>query len=155
MSIYRLMIVTGLCCLFLGCSTARYKSDNPNWKEAKTNMNSGMHYLLGYGVKKNETKAFYYFNEAATKEDDPFAQNELAYLYATGKGVKRDDERAFFWYKKAAERGLASAEYNLGLFYLNGIGIEPDKQQAMIWFAKSAAHGFEPAIEAQKRYQAS
>jgi uncharacterized protein len=118
-------------------------------------MNTGMHYLLGYGVPKNETKAFYYFNEAAVKENDAFAQNELAYLYATGKGVKRDDERAFFWYQKAAKRGLASAEYNLGLLYLHGIGTKADQKEALIWFDKSAAHGFEPALEAQKRYRST
>ncbi len=142
MSIQKLILIIGLSFLFAGCSTGGYYSDNMAGGGGPAKM--GMRYLLGRGVPQNDTKAFYYFNQAANN-DDPFAQNEVAYLYAAGKGTSRNYERALFWYEKAANHGLASAQYNLGLMYLHGIGTAPNKEVAMQWFQKSAARGFEPA----------
>ena len=142
MSFKKLLLLIGLSMLFAGCSTSNlgsnsaYSDDSPK--------STGVRYLLGRGVEQSNEKAFYYFNKAAN-QNDPFAQNEIAYMYAAGKGTQKNDAKAFSWYKKAAEHGLASAQYNLGIMYLRGLGTNANKTLAMDWFKKSAAHGFEPA----------
>jgi len=138
------LLILGLSFLFVGCSTGGYYSDNI---ASGGPANMGVRYLLGRGVPQNDAKAFSYFSQAANA-GDPFAQNEVAYLYAAGKGTSRNNAKALFWYKKAANYGLASAQYNLGLMYLHGLGTAPNKELAMQWFQKSASHGFLPARQA-------
>ena len=49
-----------------------------------------------------------------------------------------------FWVeivKKAAEKGEASAMFNLGLCYKNGIGVEKNLMEAVKWFKKAAEKG--------------
>lgn len=144
MSIKKLLLLVGLSMLFAGCSTSNYLGNNSSAYSDNSPKSMGVRYLLGRGVEQNDEKAFYYFNKAA-EENDPFAQNELAYMYAAGKGTQKSYKKAFSWYHKAAEHGLASAQYNLGLMYLRGLGTAPNKALAKEWFTKSAAHGFEPA----------
>lgn len=146
MSIKKLLLLCGLCVFFVGCTTGGY---NPNLaRYAKEgNAKLGVRYLFGRGLPENHVKAFEHFYQAA-KAGDPFAQNEVAYLYAAGKGTPRNPAKALFWYQKAADHGLASAQYNLGLMYLYGLGTEPNKATAKKWIAKSAANGFSPAKQA-------
>lgn len=145
MSIRKLMLLLGLSVLFAGCSTGRNGSEGFVAMAPATTADMGARYLLGRGVPKNESKAFSYFKQAADSENDPFAQNEVAYLYAAGKGTTRDDEKAIYYYTKAANHGLASAQYNLGLMYLHGIGTPRNKEEGLKWIRKAAGHGFEPA----------
>lgn len=139
MSIKRLIVLIGLCGLFAGCSTGRYDM----MRGSSANM--GVRYLLGRGVPQSDSKAFAYFHFHA-RSDDPFAQNELAYMYAAGKGTTRDYTKALIWYQKAADHGLESAQYNLSLMYLYGLGTPRNNVLAMKWLQKSASHGFEPAV---------
>lgn len=152
MSIRKLLLIIGLSVLFTGCSTGRYPGSDQMLaaQQGLSNADLGKRYLLGRGVPQNNEKAFTYFSKAAN-EDDPFAQNELAYMYAAGKGTQRDDAKSFYWYQKAADHGLASAQYNLGLMYLRGLGTPANKELAIEWFKKSASHGFEPAKQALAR----
>jgi len=143
MSIKKITLLMGLCVLFAGC-TGQYGYDMQASGRPETATDKGARYLLGRGVAQNDAKAFTYFKQG-TDDDDPFAENEVAYMYATGKGTSRDYGKALSYYQKAANHGLASAQYNLGLMYLHGLGIPPNKTLAMQWIQKSAAHGFEPA----------
>lgn len=147
--IKKLIIVAALSVLLVACSTGRMVNDANNPYLKGTPVQMGERYLLGRGVPQNDKRAFYYFSQA---EDDPFAQNELAYMYATGKGTEQNYAKAFSFYQKAANHGLSSAQYSLGLFYLRGLGTEPNKALAIEWFKKSAAQGFEPAKRALKKY---
>jgi len=145
----RLMLLIGTCLLLNGCETTKYVG-NTGYAEAGQHESAtkmGVRFLLGRGVPQNDAKAFGYFLTAAN-EGDPFAENEVAYLYAAGKGTSQDYAKAFEYYQKAANHGLASAQYSLGLMYANGLGTTPDKMMAQQWFKKSAAHGFEPAKQA-------
>lgn len=138
MSIKRLIVLVGLCGLFAGCSTGRYNM------MGGSSANEGVRYLMGRGVPQSDAKAFAYFRYKA-RSDDPFAQNEVAYMYAAGKGTPRDYAKALEWYQKAADHGLESAQYNLSLMYYYGLGTPKDKTMAMQWLQKAAKHGFEPA----------
>ena len=142
MSIQKILLVVGLSVLLAACATGRLTGDAASQNETATDM--GVKYLLGRGVPRNDTKAFYYFSQGA-KENDPFAQNELAYMYAAGKGTARDYGKAFTYYQLAADHHLASAQYNLGLLYWHGLGVGKNKIVAREWFRRSAAQGFPPA----------
>ena len=152
MWIKRFVILLGLVTLFTGCSADQISMDNFTMASAGSSTDRGVRYLLGRGVPQNSEKAFYYFHQAANN-DDPFAENEVAYMYATGEGTTQNYGEAFKWYQRAANHDLASAQYNLGLFYLYGLGTESNKALAIKWFQKSANHGFEPARVALARYQ--
>ncbi len=149
MFIKRIMLVAGLSLLLAACSTGRVPNANDAYLKG-TPSQMGERYLLGRGVPQDDAKAFQYFSQA---DDDPYAQNELAYMYATGKGTPQNYNKAFYYYKAAANHGLASAQYSLGLCYLHGLGTTPDKILALSWFKKSADQGFEPAKRALKKYE--
>lgn len=140
MSMQRLLWVIGLSMLFAGCTTTQYDA-----VQGGTNTQKGVRYLLGRGVSQSDQKAFYHFNKGANEDNNIYAQNELAYLYAAGKGTHKDYTKALYYYQKAATRGLASAQYNLGMMYANGLGTSPNQVMARKWLEKSAALGFEPA----------
>lgn len=148
MFVKKLITVCGLSILLAACSTGRINNSNDHYVKG-TPSQMGVQYLLGRGVPQDDAKAFYYFSQA---DNEPAAQNELAYLYAAGKGTDQNYNKAFYYYKKAAEHGLASAQYSLGLFYMRGLGTEPNKTLALEWFKKSADQGFEPAKRAVKKY---
>ena len=149
MSIRSTLFIVGLSVLLASCSTSGSYTGSNGQKTSTTDM--GVSYLLGRGVPQSDTKAFAYFSQAANNEDNPFAQNELAYMYAAGKGTTRDQGKAFYYYQKAANHGLASAQYNLGLMYQYGLGTPRNGALAKEWIQKSAAHGFEPAKTALAR----
>ena len=56
-------------------------------------------------------------------------------------GVPQSDENAVKWFTKAAEKGLASAQYNLGRCYENGDGISKSYEKAVEWYSKAANQG--------------
>lgn len=129
--------------LLSGCATT-HTHEVMGAKKQETDTERGVRYLLGRGVEQSNEQAFYYFSQAAD-EEDPLAQNEVAYLYASGKGTSQNYNKAFKYYMKAANQGLASAQYNVGFFYLHGLSVPVDTTMAKTWFEKSAASGFEPA----------
>lgn len=149
MPIRKFIYLITLCITFSGCSTGGYQSGD--WMASDSdNTKMGVRHLFGRGAMQSDQKAFYYFNKAAN-DGDPFAQNEIAYMYAAGKGTSQDYVQALNWYQKAADHGLASAQYNLALMYLYGLGTPKNKLLAMKWLQKSAAHGFEPAQQRLSR----
>lgn len=50
-------------------------------------------------------------------------------------------------YSEAAEKGLAKAQFNLGLCYALGNGVEQNDNASVKWFRKAAEQGFEKAKE--------
>lgn len=69
------------------------------------------------------------------------AQNFLGLCYLNGKGVEKDTLKAFKYIKNAAEKGYASAQYNIGRFYKYGIGCEIDYIKAKEWFEIASNNG--------------
>ena len=92
MSIKKLLLLMGLSMLFAGCSTSNYYGNNSSAYSDSSPKSMGVRYLLGRGVEQNNEKAFYYFSKAAD-QNDPFAQNEVAYMYAAGKGTARNNAK--------------------------------------------------------------
>lgn len=58
------------------------------------------------------------------------------------KAVRRHDyATALRLIRPLAEKGDASAQYDLGVFYDNGLGVPQDHVQALMWFNLAAAQG--------------
>jgi TPR repeat protein/tetratricopeptide (TPR) repeat protein len=68
----------------------------------------GMMYLVGLGVKENPAQAAHYFTLAA-QENHPEAQMLLARLYLWGTGVEKNPAAALKWYTLAESLGHKSA----------------------------------------------
>lgn len=132
--------------LLTACATGSYNAESirGGLLADKSTTGMGVRYLLGRGVPQSDSKAFAYLKEAA-EDNDPFAQNELAFLYASGRGTAKNPQKAFYWYQKSASHGLASAEYSLGQCYLYGFGTTVNTELAKAWLRKAATHGFTPA----------
>jgi TPR repeat protein len=74
--------------------------------------NLGILYENGYGIPKNSSKAFYWYQLAA-KAGNAVAQNNLAGIYSR----REDDKQAVFWYEKAAQQKNNTAIANLANCY--------------------------------------
>lgn len=66
-------------------------------------------------------------------------------LYYHGQGVSQDFERAAMWFRKAADKGIAAAQYYLGLQYYDGLGVTQSYVQAAAWYQMAAKQGYAPA----------
>lgn len=64
-----------------------------------------------------------------------FAEGMAAYRVA-------DYETAYREFLPLAERGIAAAQYKLGLMYQNGRGVARDLTEAKKWFAAAARQGY-------------
>lgn len=82
-------------------------------------------------------------------DDSPMADYKVGYMYDHGEGGPQNPKAALEWYTKAANKGVAEAQYRLGLLYSSGYGpVEQDIEMAKKWYRKAAAQGFLPAKEA-------
>jgi len=70
----------------------------------------------------------------ATAKADQFDEGLAAYEAG-------NFQKAFELFKPFAEKGLASAQYNLGIMYVNGRGVPQDYKEALKWFRKAAEQG--------------
>jgi TPR repeat protein len=73
----------------------------------------------------------------------PAAADQLKDADAAVK--KRDYATALRIIRPLAEKGDATAQYNLGVFYDNGLGVTQDHVRALMWFNLAAAQGKEGA----------
>ena len=64
-------------------------------------------------------------------------------MYANGEGVSQDYTKAFQWFEKAANKGMAEAQYNLGIFYDDGKGVRQNKATAKEYFGKACDNGLQ------------
>jgi hypothetical protein len=60
-------------------------------------------------------------------------------------GRTKDTVKAAAIYRKAAERGDASAQFNLAIMYDHGWGVHQDYSQSAVWYRKAAEQGFAAA----------
>ena len=84
----------------------------------------GDRYYRGVLVKKDYEKAFYWYKQAATR-DNTEAQDNIAAMYEKGEGVVKNYDQAVHWYEKAlsghersAEQGDASAQFMCARYYI-------------------------------------
>lgn len=65
----------------------------------------------------------------------------LFLILALCTSAHASDKALFNQIRELAERGIAEAQYHVGMMYNNGIGTKKDPQQAFNWFSKAANAG--------------
>lgn len=85
-----------------------------------------------------------WYKEAADKGD---GQSQLALfnLWTRDQGVSFDKETADGLLRSAAAKGVAGAQYQLGMKLRFGIGTSENDQEALIWLEKAALQNTPPA----------
>ncbi|MBF0161807.1 MAG: SEL1-like repeat protein [Magnetococcales bacterium] len=124
--------------------------------DAVAQTNLGAMYLHGVGVRRNVSKAQYWFQRAA-EQDEGLAQFNLGVLAQEGQGGSRDDQKAVHWFRRVASQTNRSdqlyplikgwAQLKLGFIYYEGRGVAKDYQEAMAWFRRAAERGILMAQE--------
>ena len=114
--------------------TSRLKSEKG---DIESQVDLGLNYCMGIGVKRDYKKAFKILSAAAEKGHSD-AQYNLGLLYLNGHGVKKNTADAIKWYRKAAEQGNSLAQFNLGVCYDTGEGVPRDEVEAAKWYRKAA-----------------
>ena len=112
----------------------------------------GKMYEYGWGIEKDEHKAFNCFNQSTS--DIVLALKAIADCYLYGKGVERSECKAVRWYRKAAKQGdigatesikeladdyCTEALYVLGKAHEKGWGIASDSVEAITYYKKTIA----------------
>ena len=116
--------------------------------DAFTEMRIAGMYLYGKGTEINIDKAVEFLDKAS-KQNNPDASYQLAFIYSSDKYNLLDKDKANSYYKQAKdgyetaekENENSTAEYRLGVMYLNGLGTETDVNTAVEWFDKSVQNG--------------
>lgn len=78
--------------------------------DANAQINLGVMYYNGDGVKQDKTEALKWVAKAA-EQGLACAQYNLGVMYENGQGVEKDYTKAVSWYKKAAVQGVAIGGY--------------------------------------------
>lgn len=117
----------------------------------KAQLNLGnLYWFEDKGVPRNEQKALDWWFVAAVN-GEPEAQLYLAHRYFQISEKNHGGgslAKAHYWYREAAGRGMASAQYALGVMYQTGRPMQKDMHAALLWYKKAAAQGHK---EAKKR----
>jgi TPR repeat protein len=119
---------------------------------ADAQVNLGVMYAEGQGVKRDYTEAVRWYRKAA-EQGYALAQWCLGVMYEDGHGLPQDYAEAVRWYRKAADQGNADAQFALGVMYAEGRGVTRDYAEAHMWFnlANSRASGVNRAECATER----
>ena len=108
--------------------------------DLKSQIQIGLAYLTGDGVRKDDAEAVKWLRKAAN-QDNPIAERYLAEMYFKGRGVPADNAEAAKWLRMAAEQGDAQSQHNLAVLYTQGLGVPRNVKEAVNWMRKSAEQG--------------
>lgn len=98
-------------------------------------------YRDGIVVPKDPRKAFDWYNQAAIFGEDPEAQCNLGWCYATGFGCPANAKLAVTYFKWAADAGVPAAHYNLAKSLENGSGVKQNPALAAKHYEQAARAG--------------
>ncbi len=76
----------------------------------------------------------------AVKDDDGFAQINLAIMYEKGQGVEKNYQKAMELLQQASENGYIRAINNIGDMYENGYGVPVDYAKAKEYYLQAVAY---------------
>jgi TPR repeat protein len=76
-------------------------------------------YFYGWGVEVDDSKAFYWFKQAALA-GEVVAEYYTGFCYEQGRGVSESLEAALHWYTKSALKGDLDAQFKLAYSFLTG-----------------------------------
>lgn len=119
--------------------------------DATSQVEIGVAYRDGNGVKKDYQEANKWFQNAVSK-GSVWAMAQLGYVYENGYGVSKDMNKAIEWYEKAGNGGNNWSMKHLGQLYSKKAAttyhLERDKnyEKAFLWIKKSAENGDKEAM---------
>ena len=102
--------------------------------------NLGTLYENGLGVEADAEKAARWYRAAASRRVD-LARLALARLQRAGALEPEPDEDQIKLLEIAARRGLAEAQYELGVAYDHGLGVTQNHATAAGWYHRAAEQG--------------
>jgi TPR repeat protein len=103
--------------------------------------NLGRAYYYGHcNVDRDESKAFYWYNESANGGDAD-AMFEVGQFYLQGVACCEDVLQAYQWIKKAAENKNPNAFYLLGYLYEMGHGTPTNLELAVENYSLALVEG--------------
>ena len=106
--------------------------------------NLGALYENGLGVDKDAETAARWYRASALRRVD-LARLALARLQRTGALEPEPDEDQIKLLETAARRGLAEAQYELGVAYDRGLGVTQNHATAAGWYHRAAEQGLTDA----------
>lgn len=114
----------------------------------------GIAYTRGIGVKKNKTKANYYY-ELAAQRGDSVALYNIGEAYFLGIGYPQNYAKAkkYLAQIKVDNEAYGCAYYLLGIMYTRGLGVSVDKNQAKDYFTQSARFQIVNFLESYNKKQ--
>lgn len=102
----------------------------------------GIHYLYGYGVLQDASKAISFLKQAYQANNNPDAAELLSEIYYRGVHIRKSFKKAFLWMSRSAIYGKKpSALYRLSSYYFDGVGVKPNSYKSFLWAHKSAQMG--------------
>ena len=106
--------------------------------------NLGALYENGLGVSQDAEQAARWYRAAATRRVD-LARLALARLQRIGALEPEPDEDQIKLLETAARRGLAEAQFELGVAYDQGVGVTQNHATAAGWYQRAAEQGLTDA----------
>lgn len=119
--------------------------------DAGAQLDLGMRYVTGRGIKPDEQAALRWIGKAAD-QGHAAAQFELGSYYTLEP--HQDYERAADLLRRSAQQGFAPAQTSLALLYLAGAGVPKDRVEAYAWLGLAAERGERAAMDWQPGLQA-
>ncbi|MDO4184442.1 MAG: tetratricopeptide repeat protein [Rhodospirillales bacterium] len=107
----------------------------------------GMIYYNGFGVTKNDDKAFIYLKKAASTFDE--AQYQLGLRYMNAEGTPRNYGNAVKYLAHAANQGHVPSMIWLGDILSAGVNYPKNEVDAYVWY--NVASVYDAASAAEKR----
>lgn len=121
-------------------------TEEHHWEEqarkggSKARLETGLRFLHGEGVTKDEARAFHWIAQAAQRQNAD-AQAWMGYCYLNGKGVAKNLPEAFHFYRLAAEQDCAEGLRGVADCYARGEGVPRDDKAAVDWYKRAADAG--------------
>ena len=110
----------------------------------------GQCYHYGYGVGKDDKKAFEYLS-LSSEQGNSISMNNLGICYDEGVGTDANKTKAFEWFEKSAKLGYCRAMMHVGGFYQDGREVTKNLNTAREWYTKAKEQGITRAqIELDK-----
>jgi TPR repeat protein len=124
------------------CVQSRAEQHGWDWAQLQL----GMYYLTGRGVKADPNKAAIWFEKAAA-QGKHLAEYMLGEIYRCGNGVKRSHPEAARWYQKAVDGGFARSQFALGNMMMidRGEGVPKNTTEGARLLTLSAEQGYPEA----------
>lgn len=153
------LVVLGLLFGLIVSATAETTTTQSNFERTKAHAEQGSAldqailgglYSYGVGVRQNNEKAFYWFQQSANQGHNG-GQSGLGFAYYLGKGASQDYAKALQWFSKSADQNDIASQVMIGSIYENGNGVKQNKTTAKEWYGKACDNGYQDGCDSYRK----